>query len=214
MIQTETVLKSHSWYCTTGVQCIFCPKALFSRNVKQDFSVQQPEYSGMGFFIFSSYSAEIWLSHENVSQHCWELLHRAKERWSLHYTTPLNPRWIIVYSFHYKALLHPATEINLIFSSEVKVALNEITSSAREKSLENTFTGTLRKSKIWHQAATSIGMKPRWQVSVCFFFTDHKKKIKIRKSEVPARAKSGSFDSRTSTKFPPWQMIHLVDGRP
>lgn len=116
-----------------GVQCIFCPKALFSRNVKQDFSVQEPEYSRMGFFIFSSYSAEIWLSHENVSQYCWELLHRAKERWSLHYTTPLNPRRITVYSFHYKALLHPATEINLIFSSEVKVALNEITSSAREK---------------------------------------------------------------------------------
>lgn len=131
-----------------GVQCIFCPKALFSRNVKQGFSVQEPtEYSGMGFFIFSSYSAEIWLSHENVSRYCWELLHRAREKWRLHYTTPLIPHWITVYSFCYKALLHPATEINLIFSSEVKVALNEITSSAWGKSLENTFTGTLCKSK-------------------------------------------------------------------
>lgn len=198
-----------------GVQCIFCPKALFSRNVKQGFSVQEPtEYSGMGFFIFSSYSAEIWLSHENVSRYCWELLHRAREKWRLHYTTPLIPHWITVYSFCYKALLHPATEINLIFSSEVKVALNEITSSAWGKSLENTFTGTLCKSKIWYRAATSIGMKPRWQVSECFFFTDHEKKTEIRKSEVPARAGSGSFGSRTSTKFPIRQMTHLVDWRP
>lgn len=39
-----------------GVRYIFCPKALFSRDVKQGLYVQEcAEYSKMGFFIFSSY---------------------------------------------------------------------------------------------------------------------------------------------------------------
>lgn len=68
MIQIDIVLKSHYWYSTMGVQYTFCPRALFSRNAKQGFYVQEPaEYGEMGCFIFSSYSVEIWLSHENVS---------------------------------------------------------------------------------------------------------------------------------------------------
>lgn len=60
MIQIDIVSKSHYWDSTMGVQYIFCPRALFRRNVKQDFCVQEPaEYSEMGCFIFSSHSAEI-----------------------------------------------------------------------------------------------------------------------------------------------------------
>lgn len=170
MIQIDIVLKSHYWYSTMGVQYIFCPRALFHRNVKQGFCVQEPaECSGMGCFGFSSYSAEIWLSHENVSQYCWGLLHRAKEGWRLHCNTPLATCWVTACSLHYKALMHSATEINLIFSSEVKsgVRLNHCQCTG-EQNLGNTFAGTLCKSKMWHQAAKLVRMEPWCQVSAHF----------------------------------------------
>lgn len=168
MIQIGIVLKSLYWYSTTGVQYIFCLRALFSRNVKQGFCVQEPaEYSETGFFIFSSYSAEIWLSHENVSQYCWGLLHRAKERWRLHFNTPLAPCWVTVCSLHYKALLHSSTEINIFIWSKSGVGLNHCQRTG-EQNLVNTFAGTLCKSKMWHQAAKSIEMEPRWQVPELF----------------------------------------------
>lgn len=115
-----------------GVQCIFCPKALFSRNVKQGFYVQEcAEYSEMGFFIFlpiqQKFDCPVKTFLSTAGDFCTEpkrgegivviLLLLPAGSLSVHGTT--TPCCIL------------PQKINLIFSSEVKVVLREITSSTQ-----------------------------------------------------------------------------------
>lgn len=172
------------------VQYVLCPRALFSRNVKQGFCEQEPaEYREMGFFIFSSHSTEIRLSHENGSWYCWVLLNRAEERGRLHCNAPLPPCWVTVCSLYYKVPLCSVTKINWMLSSEVKVVLVQVSAGAWGNRIVGIcLQGTLHKSKMWHQAAKWIGMETRWQVAL-LFYTDHKKMTEIRKSMASARAR-------------------------